>query len=194
MSQTDPNSNNATCESSPQSYNHCKTKKDKLEIASIKQKLDASSINIFISEILQDIMEENTYRRNKVIKNCFYIKNPPNMNFLDFSKRIIKYVKPECSTLVISLIYIDILLNLDRENLFLTENNIFKIFLTSLVLATKYNEDLYDDNGYFSKVGGVSLPEINSLEREFLILLDYKMYVGDDLFKIYEENLESANN
>ena len=96
------------------------------------------------------------------------MRNLPNLIFSEFVKRIFKYLKPESSTIIISLIYIDIFLNVDKENLFLTENNIYKIYLAAIILAIKYNEDYIDDNQYFSKVGGVSLTEINTLEREFL--------------------------
>ena len=185
------NSNIATCETSPRSEILCK---DNLEIVSIEKKFDPSTVNIFISLILQDVIDENIHKTNQLIKNSFYMKNLPNLNFADFNKRIIKYLKPECSTLIISLIYIDSLANIDREKLFLTENNIFKIYLTSIVLAIKYNEDYYDDNAYFSKVGGVSLTEMNDLEREFLTILDYKLFVNEDLYKIYEDNFNEYEN
>ena len=191
------NSNTATCESSPQIANKGFSKnkqKENLEIACVNQRFKALAVNNFISEILQDIIDENSKRKSFVIKNSFYMKNPPNMSFLNFSKRINKYLKPEVSTLIISLMYIDSLLKSHMDNLlFLTENNVYKIYLTSVVLAIKYNEDYFDDNDFFGKVGGISTEEMNTLERDFLILMDYKMYIPEDLFRIYEENFEEEN-
>jgi hypothetical protein len=189
------NSNYPTCESSPQSscnelskYKNKKENEEKenLEISSPDQSFKELKFSEFISEILLDISKENSERKSSVIQNCFYIKNPPNMSFLDYTRRVTKYLKPEISTLIISLIYIDLLCKIHEKELFLTENNIYKIYFTSIVLAIKYNEDNSCKNEIFGKVGGLSIEEMNILEKNFLILLDYKLYVADDLYKIYE--------
>lgn len=190
------NSNIATRESSPQ--NSCnKNKSSKfhktLEITTINQRLNTETVTCFISDILQDIMEENSLKKMKNFKNSFYMTHPPNMSFLSFAKRLTKYLKPECSTLIISMMYIDKLLNRLKGHLFLSKNNVYKIFLTSLVCSIKYNEDMFDDNEFFAKVGGIKLEEMNLLEREFLILMDYRLHVSEDLFKVYEENFEVEN-
>jgi hypothetical protein len=191
------NSNYVTCESSPQSqisYDELsknkrineKEEKENFEIYLINQNFKALKVSDFISEILLDISKENSERKFSVIRNSFYIKNPPNMPFLDFTRRVVKFLKPEISTLIISLIYIDLLLKMYEEELFLTENNIYKIFFTSIVLAMKYNEDNSCKNDIFGKVGGISIEEINNLERDFLILIDYRLYISEDLYKLYE--------
>jgi len=177
-------SNSATCESSP-NLSH-KFKEDLRITPKIKKPLIPK--HIFLSKILEEITFENKQKKEKLVKNCFYMRNLPNLIFSEFVKRIFKYLKPESSTIIISLIYIDIFLNVDKENLFLTENNIYKIYLAAIILAIKYNEDYFDDNQYFSKVGGVSLTEINTLEREFLKIIDYRLFVNENLFKVYEDN------
>lgn len=186
----------ATRESSPDSNPAKRSKKEKLnfEILQMNQKIKSSSATNFICEILQDIIEENIPKVNKQAKNSFYMKHPPNLSFKNFSKRITKYLNPEYSTLIICLIYIDRLLNKNKENIFLTENNVYKLFFTSMVIATKYNEDYFNDNSFYAKVGGVSLSEMNLLEREFLILLEYECYINKDLYKNYEENFEIDEN
>lgn len=188
------NSNTATRESSPliSDIKHKPSKfKENFEIASINQRINIDTVIIFISDILQDIIKENSQKKNKNFKNSFYMNNPPKMSFLlSFTKRLTKYLKPECSTLIISLMYIDNLLNRLQGHLFLTENNVLKILLTSLVCAIKYNEDMIHDNEFFAKVGGINLKEMNLLEREFLFLMEYKLYIPKDMFKVYEENFE----
>eukprot|EP01022_Parablepharisma_sp_SALTPOND_P001187 TRINITY_DN105776_c0_g1_i1.p3 TRINITY_DN105776_c0_g1~~TRINITY_DN105776_c0_g1_i1.p3 ORF type:complete len:108 (-),score=17.03 TRINITY_DN105776_c0_g1_i1:101-424(-) len=54
-----------------------------------------------------------------------------------------------------------------------------------MLLAIKYNEDQYFDNKYYARVGGVSLEELNFLEREILSLLDYELYVDPNIYKKY---------
>jgi hypothetical protein len=160
----------------------------------IKIKLDKPNY-IILSEILGDIILKNKnkekHKLEKLRKNFFYFKNLPFLNFKDYLKRIMKYLNPEISTIIISLIYLDFYLNTDKENLFLTDYNVYKIYLISIVLAIKYNEDNLDTNRVFSEVGGISLEKLNFLERKFLKSIDYKLYITNDLFKVYEENLKS---
>lgn len=179
-------SNYSTYESSPNSIHS-----EKFSENSNTQN-DLIPKHIFITEILEEILSDSKSQKNKLIKNAFYSKNIPNIKLVDYIERLIKYLNPEFSTIIYSLIYIDIFLTKDRENLFLTENNIFKIYLTSIVLAIKYNEDDIVDNEYFSTVGGINLKELNKLERKFFKIIDYKLFVKEDFFKLYENNFENC--
>lgn len=58
---------------------------------------------------------------------------------------------------------------------------IFRIILACLVVAIKYNEESYA-NHYYAKVGGISLEEMNTLEKELLQLLDYNLFVSQEEF------------
>jgi len=42
------------------------------------------------------------------------------------------------------------------------------LLLVANVIAVKYNEDIYYANSYYAKIGGISLSELNLLEKEFL--------------------------
>ncbi len=52
-------------------------------------------------------------------------------------------------------------------------------------MAIKYNEDVYYDNEFYSKVGGLSCPELNRLEGAFLDLLGFEVYVSFDHYERY---------
>jgi len=56
----------------------------------------------------------------------------------------------------------------------------------STIIAIKYHEDVYFDNSYYARVGGVSLEEFNYLEREILGLLNYSLFVEADLYQKYQ--------
>jgi hypothetical protein len=159
-----------------------------------KKKKDIVIIEL-IYKILKEIIEDN---KNEFSNNCnssmitktvFYMKNLPNMKFIDYIKRINKYLKPESSSLILALIYIDRICSEKENNVILIDNNIFKLFLIALTLAIKYNEDFYDDNAYFAKVGGIDLKEINIIEKEFLNLIDFRLFVSDDIFNKYKTYL-----
>lgn len=54
--------------------------------------------------------------------------------------------------------------------------------------AIKYNEDDFYSNQYYSKVGGVTLQEINALEDEFLKMINFSLWIDKqefDKYKVY---------
>jgi hypothetical protein len=57
------------------------------------------------------------------------------------------------------------------------------------LLAIKYNEDDYYSNKYYAKVGGINLDELNSLEYNFLILLDFDVFIDEETYEKYKEKL-----
>jgi len=70
-------------------------------------------------------------------------------------------------------------------------NNIYKTFLAAIVIAIKFNEDEYDNNVTFAKVGGISVEELNKLEIEFCKILKFGFYVNLKTFNEYKLFLEN---
>ena len=62
--------------------------------------------------------------------------------------------------------------------------------IAAVVLAIKYNDDLYYDNAYYARVGGITFKELNDLEREMLSLLGYELYVAEELYNQFVNRLE----
>ena len=167
-----------------------------------KQKLSPpnNSIDIIIVTILLHILAENKkskdyYKKMSSNKDGhFTIQMKPSISLLGYLRRIIKYVKMEFSTLIISMIYID---RICKEKVFLNEYNIHRIMLIAIYIAYMYNEDCIYDNKYLALVSGISKSEMILLEQEFLELIDFQLYVSEDLFKQYKnclsKNTEEIN-
>ena len=51
-----------------------------------------------------------------------------------------------------------------------------------------YNETYYT-NEYIASIGGVSLQNINELERFFLEVIDWQLFVAPDEYHIYDQTL-----
>lgn len=66
------------------------------------------------------------------------------------------------------------------------------MFDSSLVVAAKFHDDFFYNNTYFAKLGGIPLAELNSLEVEFLTLHEYSMFVNDEVFTHYEQQLRNC--
>ena len=54
-----------------------------------------------------------------------------------------------------------------------------------MVIAIKYNEDQYYENLYYARIGGVTLEEINLLEKKLLLLIKYDVYVKEEMYESY---------
>ena len=144
-----------------------------------------------ISELFINICEEN--KSKKTNKN-FLLKSFTNMyipsiSIKDYLLRLSKYSKINESTIILILIYIDRICN--RNNFILTYYNIHKLILAAFVLAIKYNEDNYYSMIFYSKIGGVTLSELNNLEYEYLILINYNLFIQTNLFDKYYNDIMS---
>lgn len=120
-------------------------------------------------------------------KQVFTSKSMPKISIGDYIARIKKYTKLEDSTLVISLIYIDRACK--NKKLFLTELNIHRIIIASIIVAIKYNEDKFYSNVYYAKIGGLNLEQMNCLESEFLNFIEFSLFVDTKVYEKYEKNL-----
>lgn len=99
----------------------------------------------------------------------------------------------QCSeaTFVAALIIVDRLLQFDGGRLPLTNRNVHRVFLGSLVVAVKYHEDLVYSNSHYAKAGGVHLREVNRLERLLLSALDFDLRISPEDYQCYEAMLLS---
>eukprot|EP00939_MAST-03C_sp_MAST-3C-sp1_P004536 g4536.t1 len=53
------------------------------------------------------------------------------------------------------------------------------------MLAAKFFDDHYYNNAYYAKIGGVPCSEMNSLELEFLFLINFTLYVEPESYNKY---------
>ena len=145
-----------------------------------------------LSVILSDICKENDI--NPIINNKnispFLTDSLQSITINDYLHRLVKYTQAESSTLIAMLIYIDRLCELN--NFIVNSYNVYKILFSSLIMAIKYNEDEFYDNKFYAKVGGLSLKEMNNLEINYLSLIDFKLYISEEVFDTYFENLVDA--
>lgn len=146
-----------------------------------------------VSELLSDICDENksdNSNNNQLIKP-FLSKEIPSISIKDYLIRLNKYAKINKSTIIIILIYID---KVCRFNHFkLTYYIIHKLILASMLISIKYNEDEYYSLSFYAKAGGVSKNEISNLEYQFLVLINFELYINEELFLKYTNYLEEED-
>lgn len=63
--------------------------------------------------------------------------------------------------------------------------NIHRLIMTAVTVSTKFSSDFFYSNSRYSKVGGISLKEMNYLEVQFLILCDFNLLISIEEFERY---------
>nr|CAG8434230.1 15006_t:CDS:2 [Entrophospora candida]CAG8442294.1 14826_t:CDS:2 [Entrophospora candida] len=111
-----------------------------------------------------------------------------------FLEEILKRSRTSCSTLQTALFYLIRI----RPKIEILKEQIYKIsptapittilccrrmFLISLIIASKYLQDRNHSNKAWSKITGLAVKEINSYEIFFLRLINYNLYVTYDSFE-----------
>ena len=59
--------------------------------------------------------------------------------------------------------------------------------LISIYMAYTYNEDCIYDNKYLALVSGLSKSEMVMLEEDFLDLIEFNLFVSDEMFEQYKK-------
>ncbi len=148
------------------------------------------SMFLVIDEILKKNKVNPLYKKiiKKQRKSIFNCEKIPKIGLLEYLHRLNKYCEIERSTLICTLIYLDRFI---KNFINITENNIHRILLMSLITSIKYNEDVIFDNLDFSKIAGLNLKEFNKIESEFLKILNFKLYIHEKEFQLYNKYLEN---
>jgi len=118
----------------------------------------------------------------------FHAPKAPNVPIKAYLERIVKYSPCTSETYILALIYIDRIIQ-KRCDFFITSLNVHRLLITSVLVASKYFDDVFYNNAHYSRVGGVPGPEMNSLELEFLRLIDYNLNVSLEVFHSYSNEL-----
>ena len=93
------------------------------------------------------------------------------------------------SVFIVALILLDRLL-IKKPEITITPNTVHKLFLCSLLTASKFTTDLYYNNLTWANIGGIRLEELNVLELEYLFALGFSIVVTKEEFNRYDEELK----
>jgi hypothetical protein len=119
----------------------------------------------------------------------FHALRPPSISIKDYLDRIQKYASCSSECFVLALVYIDRLIQ--QADFTVSSLNIHRVIITSVMLAAKFFDDMYFNNSYYAKIGGVPCAEMNALELEFLFLINFTLYVEPDSYNKYYSELRN---
>ena len=148
-----------------------------------------------ISELLKNMCKANTndeINNKNIISNekikLFMLKKIPHISIKELSK----HSKICESTFVYILIYIDRFCH--KYKIDINYFNVYKLIIASMVISIKFNEDDFYSSEFYAKLGGISKLEMNNLQYEFVRMINFNLFVKEELFyKYYNLLLEDDN-
>ena len=157
----------------------------------INERKESTIVLKLISNLLTDICETNksSSEEKLALLKPFILKKIPSISIINYIERLFKYSKHSEEIMIIVLINIDIIRAKHKINL--NYYNIHKIIFASFIVAIKFHEDDYYSLNYYSKLGGIPKKEIINLEYEFLKLMNFNLFIKDELYEKYNRYLKS---
>lgn len=86
---------------------------------------------------------------------------------------------------VMALMFIDRVVARCPGSVAVSQRNVHRLYLASLMVAAKFWDDDYFPNAHYAKCGGVTLKEMNRLEHFLLRCLRYELYIEPETYSDY---------
>lgn len=138
--------------------------------------------------------------KNKYLANvlAFHGTNVPGISLQAYLARVLKYCPVTNEVFLSLLVYFDRIAkkanNFKRKDedhqLFVMDlYNIHRLIILGITVLLKFFSDIFYKNLRYAKVGGLPLEELNYLELQFLLLLDFKLMISVEDLQNYADLL-----
>ncbi|EMD40981.1 hypothetical protein CERSUDRAFT_111554 [Gelatoporia subvermispora B] len=122
---------------------------------------------------------------------AFHARNVPTIPLDNYLFRIHKYCPASNEVFVSLLVYFDRMGKLAKEACGRTfpidYYNIHRLIIAGVTVASKFFSDVFYTNSRYAKVGGLPLPELNTLELQFLLLNDFRLRISCEEMQYYTD-------
>ncbi|KNE67884.1 hypothetical protein AMAG_12599 [Allomyces macrogynus ATCC 38327] len=118
----------------------------------------------------------------------FHARAPPPISIHAYLARILKYAPCENAVFIAVLVYLDRMARA-RVPFVVCTNNMHRLLITAIMVATKFHSDVFFTNVHYAKVGGVTVAELNMLELEFLFINEFNLTIQPADLQRYADRL-----
>ncbi|ODQ79973.1 hypothetical protein BABINDRAFT_17405, partial [Babjeviella inositovora NRRL Y-12698] len=136
---------------------------------------------------------ENRYLANVL---AFHGKNVPAISLHSYLTRVLKYCPVTNEVFLSLLVYFDRIAKKatalagnnqqqhasgmpPKTDQFVMDSfNIHRLIISGITVSSKFFSDIFYKNSRYAKVGGLPLDELNYLEIQFLLLIDFKLLIS----------------
>lgn len=175
----------------------------------------SDGVNTTVAHISEDDNSDETSEdeddelKNRYLANvlAFHGTNVPGITLHAYLMRALKYCPATNDVFLSLLVYFDRIAkranNLQKkkktgsdedstesEQLFVMDSyNIHRLIISGITVSSKFISDIFYKNLRYAKVGGLPLEELNYLELQFLLLLDFKLMISVEDLQNYGDLL-----
>lgn len=161
--------------------------------AALDRVYQSSMIVRVVASVLGRLIGGNYHELIKSQSSANFLKfqssYQPDVSIEAYLERIRRYSRCSDGCFVMALVYIDKLI--EQKDLMLSSLNVHRLLVTSVMLAAKFHDDLFYNNAYYSKLGGLSLQELNLLEIDMLNQLNFSLYISAESYAKYHKQLQN---
>ncbi|TFL00457.1 cyclin-domain-containing protein [Pterulicium gracile] len=166
---------------------------ERVGLPSAFEDVDIDHLAILIADMLSRLTEHND--KIPLLPDSltrFHSRSPPAITVLEYLRRIIKFTNVEKSCLLLILFCIDLVCA--RQPLFtISSLTCHRFIISSITICSKGICDSFCSNSIYAKVGGITISELNLLEREFLQFTEWRLYCTREILQEYYVNLIRAH-
>ncbi|KAJ2729206.1 cyclin-like protein interacting with PHO85 [Coemansia sp. BCRC 34962] len=134
-----------------------------------------------MAELIDSVTSANHRYLGPIINDItpFHSRAVPAISVHDYLERMAKFVGLENDSLIAVLVYLDRITRaqIHRPAFAPSPFNIHRLLITAIVVAHKFNSDIFFNNARYSKVGGIPLAELNQLELELLFMARFDLKI-----------------
>ncbi|XP_016700611.2 cyclin-U4-1 [Gossypium hirsutum] len=154
-----------------------------------------SNLITFLSSLIQKVAESNDlncgFQAQKI--SVFHGLTRPTISIQSYLHRIYKYANCSRSCFIVAYVYLDRFAQ-RQPSLPINSFNVHRLLITSVkkcvMVAAKFMDDMYYNNAFYAKVGGISTTEMNFLEVDFFFGLGFHLNVNPKTFHTYYSYLQ----
>ena len=150
---------------------------------------DAVSQTVLIKKLNDYIERDLVGEEDLCLKSYFQGVDLPPISLQDYLLRLVCNINQLSKTksseessgvrcAIMALIY------LERISKKITPRSIHRYLMTALLIALKVSEDFAISNQFWGDVGGCRLHEVNQMEQAFCNLLDWKLHITSEEYKV----------
>ncbi|TVU15001.1 hypothetical protein EJB05_38499 [Eragrostis curvula] len=152
---------------------------------------DAPRVVGVLSALLERVVERNDAAPDAVspapASSAFRATTRPDISVRAYMARIARFAGCSPACYVVAYVYLDRLLRRRHRHraLAVDSYSVHRLLITAVLAAVKFMDDVCYNNAYFARVGGISLPEMNYLEVDFLFAVGFDLNVSPETFGHY---------
>lgn len=132
----------------------------------------------------------------KDVDTAYYMfksKSIPNLSISSYINRLSLYCCFSDEVLIAAMRNIFCVFEKMYSIFPITSLTIYRIMLVNIMVTAKFYDDVFYSNLFYSKVGGITLSELNNLEVEFLNLIGFELYISPEEFAKTKSIIETSS-